>query len=263
MDPRSSINPKVGMTELSCISFMTTPSNVSLLDNHSSVGTLLPHTSAKVVDSDLNNLPPGVCGELLVSGYLVFQGYYSNPEKTEEAVMRDYQGRQWLRTGDLVTLSAAGECTVIGRVKDMIKRGKSNCPLGVTRSKCDGNWRFQLTPGGENIFPGDVEKALELHPDIAAAAVIGIPDAYWGETVGAFVQRTQNSKSETEIGRKDVKIWLRNRIAPHKVPEYFFWIGEGQGVPDELPVNATGKIVKKELRAIAGGLVQGKEFVNI
>ncbi|KAL9636858.1 MAG: hypothetical protein Q9164_002562 [Protoblastenia rupestris] len=196
------------------------------------VGTVMPHTSAKVVDSDLKTLPPGSSGELLVSGYSVFQGYYKNPDKSEEALVRDSQGRQWLRTGDLGIITTAGRCTIIGRVKDMIKRG------------------------GENIFPGDIEKVLELHPEIAAAAVVGIPDTYWGEIVGAFIHRATNSKPETGIGKKDLKIWLRNRIAPHKVPEHFFWIGEGAGIPDKLPVNATGKIVKMELRAIASGLVQ-------
>ena len=86
--------------------------------------------------------------------------------------------------------------------------------------------------------------------------MVGIPDTYWGEIVGAFIHRATNSKSEIGIGKKDLKIWLRNRIAPHKVPEHFFWIGEGAGIPDKLPVNATGKIVKMELRAIASGLVQ-------
>ena len=128
------------MTELSCIVFLTIPSEFSLLDDHSSVGTVIPHTSAKVVDSDLKTLPPGSSGELLVSGYSVFQGYYKNPDKSAEALVRDSEGRQWLRTGDLVIISTAGRCTIIGRVKDMIKRGKSNFPPGeMARSRCDGN----------------------------------------------------------------------------------------------------------------------------
>lgn len=106
------------------MSFMTTPSKVSLLNDRLSVGTPLPHTSAKVVDSDLITLPPDTRGELLVSGYLLFSGYYKNPQKTEEAIVRDAQGQPWLRTGDIVTLSASGACTVVGRVKDMIKKGK-------------------------------------------------------------------------------------------------------------------------------------------
>jgi mevalonyl-CoA ligase len=108
---------------------------------------------------------------------------------------------------------------------------------------------------------------LESHHDIAAVAVVGIPDAYWGEIIGAFVQRTAptttntnptSSSGEPKIGKKEIKLWLRNRIAPHKVPEQFFWIGEEPGVPDELPINNTGKILKAELRAVARSLVEGR-----
>jgi long-subunit acyl-CoA synthetase (AMP-forming) len=112
------------MTECSCITFCTNPSEVSLLDDHVSVGTVMPHTTAKVVDSELRDLPLGSNGELVLSGYLVFKEYYKNPEQTERTLIRDSDGRVWLRTGDLVNLSTAGTCTVIGRVKDMIKRGK-------------------------------------------------------------------------------------------------------------------------------------------
>ncbi|RAQ49584.1 AMP dependent CoA ligase [Aspergillus flavus] len=220
-----------GMTELSCVSFMTTPSKVSLLNDRSSVGTPLPHTSAKVVDSDLITLPPDTRGELLVSGYLLFSGYYKNPQKTEEAIVRDAQGQPWLRTGDIVTLSASGACTVVGRVKDMIKKG------------------------GENIAPGDVEKVLEQHPDIATAAVVGIPNVRLGEMITAFIQRAPDAQGG--LKSKDVKIWLRSRIATHKIPDHVLWIGEVAGVPDRLPVNASGKVLKTELSAIASSLVRG------
>lgn len=105
---------------------MTDPSNTSLLIDRSSTGTLLPHTYAKVVDDELRALPPGARGELLVSGYLVFQGYHNNPEKTKTTLVTDSRGRVWLRTGDIVTLSSSGACSVVGRAKDMIKRGKFN-----------------------------------------------------------------------------------------------------------------------------------------
>lgn len=111
------------MTELSCIAFLTTPSQVSLLDNHTSVGTVMPHTSARVVDDNLNTLPPGEVGELLVSGYPTFHGYYNNPKSTTSTLVRDSKGKVWLRTGDLVKIDSDGRCTIIGRVKDMLKRG--------------------------------------------------------------------------------------------------------------------------------------------
>jgi mevalonyl-CoA ligase len=112
------------MTELSCIVFMTDPSKDSLLKDATSVGAAMPQTFIKVVDDNLKTLPSGSPGELLVSGYLVFKGYYRNPEKTAEALVTDGQGRKWLRTGDLVTIDGADRCTIIGRVKDMIKRGE-------------------------------------------------------------------------------------------------------------------------------------------
>ncbi|KAH8799094.1 putative amp dependent CoA ligase [Xylogone sp. PMI_703] len=223
-----------GMTELSCVSFMTTPSEMSLLNDRSTVGKLMPHTSAKVVDENLRALPPGARGELLVSGYLLFSGYYKNPKKSEEAVVVDSHGRQWLRTGDIVTLSTSGACTVIGRIKDLIKKG------------------------GENISPGDVEKVLEQHPDIRSAAVVGIPDSRWGEVIGAFIQRTQDVSLKGEVQSKDVKLWLRSRLAPHKIPDHFFWVGQ-DGVPDELPINVSGKVLKNELSVIASGLVNGED----
>lgn len=114
----------IGMTELSCIVFLTNPSKVSLLDNHTSVGTVMPHTSARVVDDKLNTVPPGEAGELLVSGYSTFHGYYKNPMSTASTLVRDSKGKMWLRTGDLVKIDGEGRCTIIGRVKDMVKRGE-------------------------------------------------------------------------------------------------------------------------------------------
>ncbi|KAK9770545.1 putative Amp dependent CoA ligase [Seiridium cardinale] len=230
-----------GMTELSAVSFMTSPTQVSLLEERSSVGTLLPHTSAKVVDSDLLALPPGSRGELLVAGDLVFKGYYRDPEKTGNAVAIDTQGRRWLRTGDIVELSSSGSCTVVGRTKDMIKRG------------------------GENIAPRDIESVLELHPAIEAAAVVGVPNARWGEDVCAFVQRKQDDNTNQDSHQAElqgklntggIKTWLRKQIAPHKVPQYVFWVGEDAGVPERLPVNSSGKVLKRELSSIATSLVR-------
>lgn len=122
------------MTELSCVSFMTDPSKVSLLEDRSSVGTPLPHAAARVVDENMKTLPPGTRGELLVTGYLVFSGYHQNALKTNEAIVQDAKGQSWLRTGDIVTLDPNGACTVVGRSKDMIKKGESlpisrRCPI--------------------------------------------------------------------------------------------------------------------------------------
>lgn len=112
------------MTELSSVVFLTESSQVSLLNECSSVGTLLPHSFARVVDNDLKTLITGSQGELMISGYLVFKGYYKNEEKANETLVRDDRGRSWLRTGHLVFMDAAGRCTITGRVNDMIKRGR-------------------------------------------------------------------------------------------------------------------------------------------
>ena len=117
--------------------------------------------------------------------------------------------------------------------------------------------------GGENIFPADIERALETHPGIAAAACIGIPDEHWGEVVGVFLQRAGGLQSETPIDSKGVKAWLRKKVAPHKMPEHFFWLGDGGNVPDQLPFNHTGKLMKAELRVIATRIVKGRRSCNI
>ncbi|KAJ5408180.1 hypothetical protein N7509_002063 [Penicillium cosmopolitanum] len=100
-----------------------------------------------------------------------------------------------------------------------------------------GRLKDMIKKGGENIAPRDVEQVLELHPDILTAAVVGIPD----------------------IGSKDICIWLRTRLAAFKIPEHVFWIGDGTGVPDHLPVNSSGKILKQELSRIADHLKNATE----
>jgi acyl-CoA synthetase (AMP-forming)/AMP-acid ligase II len=99
---------------------------------------------------------------------------------------------------------------------------------------------------------------LEQHPSIEAAACIGIPDDNWGEIVGVFLKRA-SQLGTAELGSKEMKLWLRrNKLAPHKVPEHYFWLGDGLGVPDELPCNHTGKLLKGELRKVASILLQQK-----
>ncbi|PCG89276.1 AMP-dependent synthetase/ligase [Penicillium occitanis (nom. inval.)] len=114
-----------GMTELSAVSLSTTR-DISLLSNWTTVGKPLPHTSIKVIDTDGTVLPPGRSGELCLSGYLVHKGYFKVPEKSAEVAQIDENGTARLHTGDIVSLAPDGICTVLGRVKDMIK--KVNAP---------------------------------------------------------------------------------------------------------------------------------------
>ncbi|KAI0419752.1 putative amp dependent CoA ligase [Xylaria grammica] len=216
-----------GMTELSCIVFLTDPSRTCLLHNHHSVGTALPQAAVRVVNDDMVTLPSGSSGELLVSGSFVFLGYYKNSKATEKTRITDSEGITWVKTGDTVCLDTQGHCTITGRVKDMIKRG------------------------GENIFPGDIEDVLQQHPRIDIAAVVGISDEKWGERVVAFIQCYQMRGSKGLPNPKELKVWLRGRLAPHKFPAQFYFLGEGEGVPASLPRNFSGKLLKSELQRIA------------
>lgn len=113
----------IGMTELSAVSICTTLED-SLLEDNSSVGTAMPHTSIKIIDENGVTCPLNVPGELCVSGYLVHLGYFRNEAKTEEAIHTDESGKPWFRTGDIVVIDSTGRCRVAGRSKDMIKKRK-------------------------------------------------------------------------------------------------------------------------------------------
>ncbi len=108
--------------------------------------------------------------------------------------------------------------------------------------------------GGDNIIPKDIEEALLSHTSISNAAVVGIDDEKWGEVVGVFIQQ---SSEGPRLTNKDLKTLLRkHNIAPHKMPDHFFRMGEGEGVPDRLPINLSGKIMKADLRSLARDLVK-------
>jgi mevalonyl-CoA ligase len=112
------------MTETSPASFMTQTTD-TLEQRLKTVGRVLPHVSAKVVDSRNNILPLGTPGELCISGWLLQKGYYKNPEKTAEAMIRDVDGVLWMHTGDEATIDKGGYCRITGRIKDIIIRGMS------------------------------------------------------------------------------------------------------------------------------------------
>lgn len=97
------------------------------------VGKVLPHLSSKIVDRDGNTVPVGERGELWMSGYSLMKGYWLNEAKTRETFVEDEEGHVWLRTGDEAVFDAEGYCTITGRFKDIIIRGKSNCPVSPLR----------------------------------------------------------------------------------------------------------------------------------
>lgn len=153
-------------------------------------------------------------GEVLVRGYTVMQGYLDDPVATAEAI--DPQG--WLHTGDLGTVDAAGRLRIVGRKKDM------------------------FIVGGFNAYPAEIEGFLLEHPAIAQAAVIGVPDERLGQVGKAFVVAKAPAIDPGEPLNADIVIaWCRSRMAGFKVPRYVEFL-------DELPLNATGKVMKDRLQ---------------
>ena len=137
-----------GMTETSPVSFQT-GLEATLEQRVGSVGQILPHLEAKVIDAEGRLVERGEKGELLVRGYSVMLGYWNDPQRTADAI--DAAG--WMHTGDLATIDSDDYCRIVGRCKDMIIRG------------------------GENIYPAEVEQHLYRHSAIEQVAVFGVPDA--------------------------------------------------------------------------------------
>jgi acyl-CoA synthetase (AMP-forming)/AMP-acid ligase II len=152
-------------------------------------------------------------GEVLVRGYTVMQGYLDDPDATAQAVDPD----GWLHTGDLGTLDEAGRLRIVGRKKDM------------------------FIVGGFNAYPAEIEGFLLEHPAVAQAAVIGVPDERLGQVGKAFVVVKASDDGGPGLTEEDVIAWSRERMAGFKVPRYVEFL-------DELPLNATGKVMKDKLQ---------------
>jgi acyl-CoA synthetase (AMP-forming)/AMP-acid ligase II len=148
-------------------------------------------------------------GEVLMRGFTVMQGYLDDPVATAETVDAD----GWLHTGDLGNLNETGRLRIVGRKKDM------------------------YIVGGFNAYPAEIEGFLLEHPAVAQVAVIGVPDDRMGQVGKAFVVAKASGPA---IGADELIAWSRERMAGFKVPRYVEFL-------DELPLNATGKVVKDEL----------------
>ena len=216
-----------GMTETSPVSTQTTTHD-PIQKRIATVGRLLPHTSAKIVDPATNQVVPiGESGELCVSGYLLMKGYWNDAERTAEVTETDASGVRWMHTGDEAVLDADGYFSITGRIKDLIIRG------------------------GENIAPLEIEDRLMAMPQISQASVIGIKDDRYGEVVGAFIALSGHS---THVGEAEVRAWVGAKLARYKIPKYIFWMGK-DGVPETFPCTASGKIRKIELRQLGNQIV--------
>ncbi|KAL2071964.1 hypothetical protein VTL71DRAFT_11307 [Oculimacula yallundae] len=210
-----------GMTETSPASFMTEITDTPVLKANS-VGRVMPHVTAKVIDEKHNIVPVGVRGELCVSGYLLQKGYFKNFEKTNEVMIHDKDGVLWMHTGDEASIDENGYCRITGRIKDIIIRG------------------------GENIYPLEIEERLLRHGAIANASVVGLKDERYGEAVAAFVS---NRLGYQRPSLEEVKAWIREELGRHKAPEHLFWVGLGEVIP-EFPMTGSGKIKKDTLAKI-------------
>lgn len=201
-----------GQTELSPGITMTTVDDP--LDRRvTTVGRAFPHTEIKIIDPATRRIVPrGVVGEICARGYMTMKCYYNNPSASRATL--DHNG--WLHTGDLGVMDEEGYVKMSGRLKEMVIRG------------------------GENIYPREIEEFLHLHPKIADAYVIGVPDKKYGEELMAWV-KPANGKAVTE---EEIVDFCTGQIARFKIPRYYKFV-------DEFPMSVTGKIQKFKMRDIS------------
>ena len=203
--PRAGIFDLYGLTEAS--------PGVTILRPHdppekiASVGKPMMSVTIKVVDKDGNELPSGKNGEIVCIGPNVMKGYYNDPTATQKVLKEG-----WLYTGDMGRIDQDGYLYLTGRKKELI------------------------VSGGENIYPTEIEAVLHRHPLILEAAVIGVPDDYWGESVKAIVV----PKPGKNLNEQEVIEYCKSHLAHYKKPKTVDFI-------DSLPKSAAGKIMKKEL----------------
>ena len=177
-------------------------------------GRAIPDTEVRVVDKDNVPVATGEPGEVVVRGYNVMRGYFEDAEATAQTIDAD----GWLHTGDIGVLDDRGNLRITDRLKDM------------------------YVVGGFNAYPAEIEQVLATHPAVAEAAVVGVPDERMGEVGKAFIVL----RSGESIGTDDVIAFARERMANFKVPR-------SVEVVDVLPRNASGKVLKFELRNKVAG----------
>jgi acyl-CoA synthetase (AMP-forming)/AMP-acid ligase II len=173
-------------------------------------GRPLPGLEVRVVDEDGNEVPRGAQGEILVRGYTLMRGYLDDPEQTAATIDAD----GWLHTGDVGLMRADDNVVITDRLKDM------------------------FIVGGFNAYPAEIENIVSEHPAVGSVAVIGVPDDRLGEVGMAFVVPRPGHVVEPDA----LIAWCREQMANYKAPRFVEII-------DALPLNASGKVLKYELRA--------------
>jgi acyl-CoA synthetase (AMP-forming)/AMP-acid ligase II len=207
----SVVTTAYGLTECGGLATICDPSD----DAETVAGTsgrAIPGTEVRIVDADNRPLPAGEAGEICLRGFHVMKGYFDDPQATVESI--DAEG--WLHTGDVGTLDARGYLRITDRLKDM------------------------FIVGGFNCYPAEIEAALTEHPAIAQVAVIGLPDERMGEVGCACVVLRPGQ----QLDEPTLIAWSRERMANYKVPRFVRFL-------PALPVNASNKVMKNELRVLA------------
>ncbi len=192
-----------GLTEASGNNFWLPPELVQ--KKVGSVGYPIFHIDMKIIDDDGDTCADGIEGELLIRGPHVIAGYWNNPEATARTI-RD----GWLHTGDIARRDRDGCYSILGRSKEM------------------------FISGGENVYPAEIESVLLAHPQVAEAAVVGVPHATWGEVGRAFLV------VDAGFDEAELKSFLTERLAKYKLPRIYT-------VLDAMPLTAIGKLDKKLL----------------
>jgi HIP---CoA ligase len=172
-------------------------------------GRAIDDVEVRVVDPDGNEVPRGEPGEIVIRGYNVMKGYLGDPEKTAETIDQD----GWLHTGDIGVMDDAGNIDITDRVKDM------------------------FINGGFNAYPAEIENLMANHPAVGQVAVVGVPDARLGEVGHAFVVPAPGAETDPD----SLIEWCRTEMANYKVPRHVTYV-------DALPLNASGKVLKYELK---------------
>jgi long-chain acyl-CoA synthetase len=193
---------------LSETSPVATFNRIDLPTKPGSVGVPVWGVDVRVVDTDDADVPTGEMGEIVIKGHNVMKGYYNRPNETAEAMRNG-----WFHTGDLGNFDEDGYLYITDRVKDMIIRG------------------------GFNVYPREIEEVMITHPAVSLVAVVGMPDDSHGEEIKAFVIL----KEGAEASEAELVAWCKDNMAAYKYPRMI-------EIRPNLPMTATGKILKRELR---------------
>jgi long-chain acyl-CoA synthetase len=173
-----------------------------------SIGVPIPGVEVKLVNENGNTPNIGETGEILIRGVNIMKNYWNKPKETEEAFTNG-----WFHSGDIGRQDEDGYYYIVDRVKDMIIRG------------------------GFNVYPREIEEVLMTHPAVSLVTVIGIPDEEHGEEIKAFIVKKPN----IETTENEIINWSKEKMASYKYPRYVEF-------KEALPMTATGKILKRELR---------------